>query len=273
VIAEHPGLWTCSGTEYHAETEHVSSSSLSVFIQSRPLYHGQYVTGKIPRPEPTEAMQFGSALHARLLEPDTWQDQVAIAPEVNRRTNAGKAEWQNFLDGANGRIVIDQEQAETLERVVEGVYRNPFARDLLTAQGQNELSFRWELDGVPVKCRWDRLLDAGLIADLKTTTDPSEREFGRSCFNFGYYRQAWLYRAGAIELGIGAPEFLHLACGTEPPYECHVYELDERALDLGEREVRAALRDLAECRATGNWSSPLSGRINTLSLPRFAFTQ
>lgn len=263
-------IWTCTSAEYHAETAHISNSALSVFRQSRPLFAARYVLGTIPHPKPTEAMRFGSALHARVLEPDTWQDQVAVAPDVDRRTKAGKAEWQVFLDLAAGdKIVINQEQAEQMERMIAGIHANPFARSLLTASGRSEFAVRWQIDGVPVKCRFDRLLDAGLVIDLKTTSDPSPEAFGRSAYNFGYYRQGWIYQRGAVEMGVEGPEFLHLACG---PHECAVYELDDHALQLGEQQVRQALADLRRCRETGDWSSPLSGRINTLSLPRWAFT-
>lgn len=272
-LMENPAIWRCSNEDYHAERAHESSSTLSCFRASRPLYHGRFVTGTIPRSEPTPAMQLGTAFHVRRLEPDTWSEQIAVKPDgIDRRTNVGKIAWAGFVAESAGKTIITQEQADVIERMVAGVAANPMAADLLDAPGHSEFSLRWELDGVKVKTRIDRWLGVRIIADLKTSSDPSPEAFSRDAFRHGYHRQAWLYRRSVLDVfGADDVAFLHVVCGTEEPYECHVYELDDQALALGEREVMQAIADLRRCRESGNWSSPLSGRVNTLSLPRFAF--
>lgn len=274
IATANPAIWHCSNSAYHAEREHESSSTLSCFIQSRPLYHGRFVLGTIPRDEPTQAMQLGTGLHIRRLEPDLWNESVSIRPEMDRRTKLGKIQLERFCEQSAGKTILLPDQVETIDRMNAAIDANLFARDLFAAPGQSEFSLRWELEGVRVKTRIDRWLDAAIVVDLKTTTDPSPEAFSRDAYRYGYHRQAWLYRESVRSVfgGHGADaEFLHVVCGSEPPYECHVYELDDRALALGEREIVEALHDLRHCRETGNWSSPLSGRINKLSLPKWAF--
>lgn len=223
-------------------------------------------------------MRLGTAAHAFILEPGRFADEIAVAPEVDRRTKDGKAEWQAFVDASEGKTVITQEQFALCVAMRQGVMRNQFVRELFDCPRQVEIGWRWTLDGVRVKCRWDVLALAsaagdGLIIDIKTTSDPSPEAFGRQAHNLGYHLSAWLYQEGARDFGIRDPEFLVLAVGTEPPHEAHVYEFDRDALALGEAEIRRALRGLRECRETGDWTSPLNGKVNTLGLPAWAYTK
>ena len=54
--------------------------------------------------EQTPAMAFGSACHKMILEPGDFSNEYAVAPEINRRTNAGKAEWEQFC--ADNRLAL-----------------------------------------------------------------------------------------------------------------------------------------------------------------------
>ena len=84
-----------SAAEYHADYSRVSNSMLSVFRQSRRRYFQRFVEQSMPAPEPTAAMQLGSLVHTLLLEPDD-AAKLVVAPKVDRRTKAGKEEWQAF---------------------------------------------------------------------------------------------------------------------------------------------------------------------------------
>ena len=48
--------------------------------------------------EPTPALLFGQVFHKLALEPESFDQEFVVAPEVNRRTNAGKAAWAEFLE-------------------------------------------------------------------------------------------------------------------------------------------------------------------------------
>ena len=56
--------------------------------------YGLHVAGTMKPPEPSASMVLGTAVHSMLLEPD--KDSIAVAPAINRRTNAGKEKWEEF---------------------------------------------------------------------------------------------------------------------------------------------------------------------------------
>ena len=54
----------------------------------------------------TDALIFGQLVHTLVLEPHVYAEQFAVAPEVDRRTKAGKQEWEDFLAVNHDRTPI-----------------------------------------------------------------------------------------------------------------------------------------------------------------------
>ena len=54
-------------------------------------------------PDPTPAMRIGTLTHLAVIEPDRFATEVMVAPNVDRRTSAGKAEWAQFVIEAGDR--------------------------------------------------------------------------------------------------------------------------------------------------------------------------
>jgi exodeoxyribonuclease VIII len=270
------GLWEVTPAEYHAAEDWFGSSMLNDFRQSIPLFHGRYIAKTMARREPTAAMKLGSALDVFLLLPDQFKSLMSVAPDdIDRRTKAGKEEWAAFERAAVDKLVITADQFAAVQRMAAGLIANPMARDLLRSRGASQQAVRWEDDetGLPLKCLFDRVLECGIFFDLKTSNDPHPDAFARSVVNFGYHRQAAHYRDGH-RAAIGECQALHIVCGSEPPHDVHVFELDMDALELGRKQNRETLRQLEKCRALGNWSSRWAGDfVNPLSLPKYAFYQ
>jgi hypothetical protein len=109
--------------------------------------------------------------------------------------------------------------------------------------------------------RLDRLIvrRGSLVADLKSTNDPSPDGFSRSIYNFGYHRQAAFYCNAAQALLGSLPRFAFIVVRNEPPYEVAVYELEPEAIAIGQHEIRESLRALSRAMATGEWSAPWEG--------------
>ncbi len=269
------GLWDVANGEYHADRTADSHSTLDVFRASVPRYAGIYVHGTFPKPEPTGPMLFGSAFGVAVLEPEKWGDLVAIAPDVDRRTKAGKEEWSSFSASCEGRLVITQDDFALISAMKAGLQANPHARQLLETAGKTERSVRWtdRETGLPLKARFDKLCDCGLIVDLKTTADPSPEAWAKSVVNFGYHRQDALYLAGAWEALKFDGMFVFIAVGKEPPHETVVYELDDEARELGRDQNSAVLKELSQRKQTGDWSSRWSGQVLKTRLPKWAFYQ
>jgi len=271
-----PGPWSIDDAVYYADHSRVSHSMLEVFRRSVEQYAARFVTHTIPEPEPTAAMNLGSVTHIAIFEPDEWHQRVAVAPEINRRTNAGKQEWAEFVQGAGDRLIVDLGEALLIQGMVAGVRRNSLAQAALNAAGRCEQAIRWidRATGLPMKGKADKIAgELGLLLDLKTTGDVSPGDWARSVANWGYHRQAALYMQGASDALDFHGEFVHLVVSKTPPHECVLYALDAPALELGRLENQRLLDELAERSDLGDWSGRWEGRVCPLSLPKWAFTQ
>ena len=61
----------------------------------------------LDHPEPqSPAFAFGSMVHKLLLEPETFDEEYAVAPEVDKRTKAGKEAWAAFCASAGEKAVV-----------------------------------------------------------------------------------------------------------------------------------------------------------------------
>lgn len=265
------GEWNCTAEEYFADRERQSRSMLEVFRKSRRLYHGRFISGTIPDPEPSDAMRLGTLLHLAILEPERYRDSTIAAPECDRRTKEGKATWARFLEHANGRTVMSADEQLLVKSLADAVRDNQTAAHWLKQPGKREHSITWQdcETGLICKCRRDVVLDDVLV-DLKTCRDASPEGFAKSAAALGYNRQAAWYMDGHKEVTGKLPHFLFIAICTQAPFEVACYELDADAIDLGRRQNRTALFALSDCIEHDDWQGPHEKQVTTLSLPRWA---
>lgn len=278
------GPWNVTRDEYHRCRQCLSNSALSDFRASVPLFHGRHVTGEIPPKDSTDAMNLGTALHLLALEPERFDAEVAIAPDVDRRTKEGKAAWFAFTESllesvgpsAFAKLVITQEQHDTCRRMADAIRRDDMAWNLIDAPGRAELPIRWQHaeSGLWVRNLLDKRIEdgpfAGVIVDLKTSSDPAPGPFAKSAANFGYHCQAALYARGAEACFGSLPDFVFIVVGSSEPHEVACYVLDGDAFALGDRLNNDALGEIAERKRTNAWGSRWANRVQTLSLPRWA---
>lgn len=126
--------------------------------------------------EKLKALDMGTALHCKLLEPEEFSKRFILAPEFNRRTTAGKEAEAAFLKDCEhtGKTVMDAEQGRKLQLMRDSVMAHPAARWLLEAEGHCESSFYWTdpETGELCRCRPDRYLsDHPVIVDVKKVAD------------------------------------------------------------------------------------------------------
>jgi len=176
-----PGLFSTMPAEQYHAIEAMSSGGIKKMLQS-PLH---YKLMRDTPNEPTPAMQFGTAVHAGALEPYTFSERVVAAPEVNKRTKDGKAEWDAFAAANAGKVVLSADDYARALRCIEAVGNHPGAMRLLHGS-RREVSLFWIDDTykVPCKVRLD-VWNFGGIVDLKTTQDAAPRRSAarsrRSC--------------------------------------------------------------------------------------------
>lgn len=255
-----------TNAEYHAHPA-VSKSGLDQVRRSPLHYWNRYLNPDRVIEPPTAAMVLGSALHARVLEPQVFADEYIVAPEgIDRRTKEGKLRWADFESEAEGRTVLKAEDAAQIEAMAAAVHAHPAARMILRLPGVCEQSYFWKdaATGEECKCRPDwHSDDRTIIADVKTTEDASPKGFARSVLKYRYHVQAAFYSQG-----IGAEQFLFIAVEKKPPFAVAVYVTPQELVERGAQEAAEDLRLLATCRADNAWPG-YGDEIQALSVPKW----
>lgn len=222
--------------QYHA-SEGYGSSKLKSFMKCPALFKAEM--DGLHKTSP--AMVIGSAFHCAVLEPDKFHAVYSVAPEINKRTKAGKEEWaelqasgKDFLSPADYQKVIDMRDS----------CKEKFSRFLST--GSAEVSFWKRHDsGLILKSRID-WQNGDLAIDLKSTADIFG--FQRQAVNFGYDIQAVHY----LWVSEGIQEMIFLPTSSAEPYLSGqpVMMSFERLLHR-ESQWNSALYELAESLESG----------------------
>jgi len=222
---------------------------------------------------PTPQMVLGTAIHAAILEPDSFRSGYILAPEglkkpTSSQLNAKKpspdtivqiAEWQQFQAEAAGKIILDAEDWESVLGARDAVLTHPTVRGLFQ-HGEAETSY-FGIDpetGEVVKCRpdFDRIEFDGMIVDVKSTEDASPEGFGGSATKFRYDVQDPWYR-DVIDLALGARavvrSFGFVAVERKPPFQVGLYYSTPEQLLRGRAMGRRDLRRIVECREANHW--------------------
>jgi exodeoxyribonuclease VIII len=261
-----PGVFDDMPAARYHEIEAMSSGGVKTMLRS-PSHFRLMRDGK-SKP-PNDPMRLGSAVHEGVLEPATFAERVACAPNCDKRTKEGKALWAEFNACNDGRLVLSLPDFERARRCVDAVLEHTAARALLEG-ARRELSLFWN-DGkfqVPCKARFD--IFNGGIADLKTCVDASPEKFSRTIAEYGYHIQGWHYYSGAEHaLGTSPEFFAFIAVESEPPFAVAVYRLDRPSLLAGADLVDEALARYKTCLEQGSWPG-YKPTIETINVPRWA---
>lgn len=251
----NPGIYTdLSHPDYLATQGWVSSSQLKRHLPEhyRP-FNGSPSAG------------VGSVLHARFTGDDT---PLTI---VDAATWTGKAakETRETVIASGGYSILagDLSAVDGMEKALRG--HSGASELLVDAAGGWEVSVFAEVDGVPSKARFDRLLDSGVGVDVKTTkAGPGSYALSRAVLDYGYELQEAHYTEVAGAAGIELEAFMFVFCQNVEPYHVTVVELDWAFLERGK-----ALRDLALNRFLHpDFTPAYPGETEplTLTLPRWA---
>lgn len=268
---ENVGLLTMSADQYHAHSA-VGHSGL-VRIMRSPAHYENYVTNP---PEPTPAMQLGTAFHTALLEPDRFGETFVVAPKFDRRTKDGKAAAEAWEAENAGKTALTAEQMEAIQSMAYLVRCHTGAAKLLSS-GLAEMSGFW-VDpgtGIECKCRPDWLAMEGNtitgIVDVKTCCDASADGFARSIASLGYDVQAAFYQDGIKTLTGRTIPFYFIAVEKDAPYAVAAYKAGDEVIEVGRAKYRGALQLLKWCRENDRWPAyQPNGEIETINLPRWA---
>jgi len=252
---------------YHGDRSCVSASGLKHVLRSAEHFRA-YLDGE--RRE-TPAQFFGTAIHARLLEPEAFARDYVIAPCGDKRSK----DYKEFEIANANRKILSAEQMAAIEGMGRKVAKHQSASALLRA-GSKELTLIWKdaAAGIWIKIRPDCLctdFDTGICLDLKSTEDASAAAFARSCVNYDYDLQAAVYLEGLRTVFGRDIDFCFLAVEKSEPYGVALYGAPEEMIARGHRRFRQALGILKVCRETGCWPGyQPDGDYAILEWPRYA---
>lgn len=201
--------------------------------------------------KPSRSMELGTLIHSVVLE---GRIDYAVGPEVDRRTKAGKEEWQAFCEENIGKIIVTKDE----EAVIRGCFDAcaPLMEQCAFQPEDVETSMFWTRDDVQCKGRPDLLATVNgetCLVDLKTTNDI--RHFDSTFYRFRYDVQAAWYQRGLIDaLGLDTvPGFWFLVVDTEAPHLCQFMRPSSDVLANANVTIERELAHFKRCQVAQEW--------------------
>jgi exodeoxyribonuclease VIII len=262
----------------------VNNGALKILSGKTPAHYQAWV--ETTENDDAAALVFGRALHCAVLEPDLFAETyVEPVDHPHRRPTAiqrnAKKPSQSTLDAiaywdaweaANaGKTEITLLEKQKLIGMSDAIRRHPLAGRLLVG-GTAEETIVWDdpRTGLRCKARADyHAAERGVLVDIKTTEDASEKGFMLSVARYGYHLQHAHYASAFQALGHELRAFLFVAVEKEPPYAVAVHCLDPEAEARGIELRDRAMDTLNHCLRTDTWPA-YEPRIHRLALPLWA---
>lgn len=226
-------------------------------------------------PESTGALVFGAAAHKYILEPESFEEEYAVAPNVDRRTKAGKEAWEAFVAECGEKTVISQDDFDTIREMDEVLQKHELANKLLhVCPGETEKAYFWSdtETGEMCKVKCDRTVILGgkiYVLDYKTTNSAQTERFNSEIYRYGYHVQAAMYTEGfgASEGLETRPGFVFIAQEKKAPYSVNIIEVTEDVMNYGDAVYHKLLERLHECRMMDDWPGYCENEMNEAALP------
>lgn len=259
--------------EYHADPA-ISSTPLKVMKDGTPESFKYHLDNR--QSIESDALLRGSVLHAMLLEPRKYMDYFVFeSHELKDKTkltkNGGsKEDWDNLkrvAEHANLPLVkFDMYKDCTGMR--NSVQAHPWWKNI-AEHAVNEISLFSEIEGIPVKARYDSLLDEKHIIDLKTSKNVlNTASIQRSIVDYGYHLSAAMYIEVGRSLGLEVDGFTWAFVEINAPYSCRFVEASAKMLDVGRDEFYKCLRKIKQCQESNNWPG-YTLKIDKIDLPNW----
>jgi hypothetical protein len=191
----------------------------------------------------TEALAFGRAFHAALVEPEAFAAQWVKMPRIDGHpnSNAYKAEKADWLSANVGRNVMSDEVAATIDYMVTAVREHPEFAKLAGFDAEIMGITHCNETGLQTKCKVD--LFSNVIVDFKTTSSGlSPSETLNDIVKWRYHVSAAFYQDIIYALTGERLPFLVVPVTKKLPFECEFYQLSSEVLEEGRKLYKAGLR-------------------------------
>lgn len=249
--------------EYHAHPS-VSSTQARLLLKAPGKYKHS-----LTHPQPhKDAFDLGTLVHSKVLGVG---QQLQVIPENVLASNgaASTKAAKEFIEQSRsgGFIPVKQEVVGEVDAMAESVLAHPEARPVLEAIKGREVSLFAEVDGVPMRARFD-LYDGNMAADLKSARDASRDGFNNAVHKFGYHIQdRWYEEVHMAVTGHALDSFKFVVVENTAPYLVAVYDLDFMWGEIAKERTERARELYRACMADNEWPGYQSG---TLTPPTYA---
>ena len=231
-----PGVYSGVPNDVYHAAEGISCSDIKEIDKSIEHYeHRSQFEMK-----QSDAMLVGSALHDRVLLPNTYRTHYVVSPV---KTKTAKA-YHAYVNEHPDKDVLMPQMVENIDSMYDALYRNPTIRDILeqdTILREVSIWVRDTITGLILKVRPDIIVN-NVCYDIKTTSgDVSPRGFISNVFKYKYHVQSPYYLDALSLNGMSITEFKFLVVGSVPPYSTAIYDLNEDLMAEGRLIYRNAL--------------------------------
>lgn len=196
----------------------------------------------------TDALRFGRALHAMLLEPKTFEQRY-----THWDTRRQGKKYDEFLAQASldGKQVLSGYQWFAAQEAAKSFCQCVEVKPWIGA-GRAEVSALAPIAGVQCRGRMD-WVDAYGLPDIKTTMSISRGSFSRDVFKYAYDLKMAVYRE-LLRINTGETKRVALiAIEKEPPFDVAVMELPEAVLDQGLKKALKVIDRLKRAIDEDHW--------------------
>jgi len=248
----------------------------------------------------TDAQRLGRALHSKILEPETfdqeWVFSEGCCAEIKSGARKGdtcgaEASYREMTDGgearwycgvhAKGKDVhespnrLSWDQIEDIDAVCDAMVKHPVIR-LLRQHGGHEVSVVWDAEGFPAKSRLDKWItgDDGkwpaTVVDLKKCRigHGGCDKFADAMRAYGYDIQAAWYVDAVAQVTGKHAKFVWVTVEEQFPYSVNVMQCDAATLAFGRERYQRLLELLRRGQTTGHWPGHMRGlEIGSVGLP------
>lgn len=227
--------------------------------------------------EQKDHLDFGSAVHAKVMEPHVFDTEFRRATTDDRRSRGWKEQWSQAQN--DGVILMPPKRYDEVSCAADAMMRHPVAGpwfERTDAIAEGSLWVEEPNTGILVRVRPDwLLLNDGLVVDLKTTKDASPGDpgggggFPRSCGQWRYDVQHALY-TDMLSHHFGRPfDFVFAAVESQPPWGVGVYHIDQESVDAARYQYMQDLAKLIDFVENATYGGGYPDEIQTVEIPKY----
>jgi len=239
---------------YHMHRSTIQSCSLLKHALVSPAHYIQAANSHF---KPSDEMEYGTLMHALILEPDTVPGLIAVYPGAL----GSDSDSIRFRASAKrgGRIAITlakyiraQIAAETF---LAANYRGRSMRTWISeAKVERSIYFTEPVTGLLCRTRQD-IYHPDVTFDLKTTSAQTAWKFMRDGVKYHYDLQSYMYSAARVVFSGESTRkpFVFAALCSDAPHSVFMLPADMSVLENGKKKFEHAMATVKACMSTDHW--------------------